>query len=82
MIELTNMKNLKAANDPKYGADAQRPSAASCSTPLDDGHWYWITYHGFKDVTAPAMYKSNVGCFYSYEFAGIPERQCTVIRKA
>lgn len=52
-------------------------------TPLQDERWYWIEYEGLgKTYSAPAMYRANVDCFYSYEFSGIPRRQLKVLRKA
>jgi hypothetical protein len=42
---------------------------------LTDEQWYWVSYEGLgRTYHAPAMYKANVDCFYSYEFGGIPSR--------
>jgi hypothetical protein len=50
---------------------------------LVDGKWYWVRRQGFGDVVeAPAKYREDVDCFYSYEFAGIPTRHLTVLREA
>lgn len=49
---------------------------------LEDGKWYLVSYDSFGTVyRAPAMFKKNVGCFYSYEFAGIPARHLEVVRE-
>lgn len=56
---------------------------APMEIPLKDGVWYWVALHGFgEQVTAPAMYRANVDCFYSYEFSGIPRRELTLLRPA
>ncbi len=47
--------------------------------PLKNDTWYWVSFDGEK---APACYKENVDCFYSYHFGGIPSRQVSVIREA
>jgi hypothetical protein len=48
-----------------------------------DGTWYWVEYAGLgRTYNAPAMYKADADCFYSYEFSGIPRRQLTVLRAA
>lgn len=48
---------------------------------LRDGEWYLVHYESLGvTYRAPAMFKKNVGCFYSYEFSGIPTRFLTVIR--
>jgi hypothetical protein len=49
---------------------------------LQDGKWYVVHYDSLGVIyRAPALYKKNVGCFYSYEFAGIPARHLQVIRE-
>lgn len=48
-----------------------------------DGVWYWVEYEGLsRTYKAPAMYKVEVDCFYSYEFSGIPRRHLIVVREA
>jgi hypothetical protein len=50
---------------------------------LKDGEWYWVRYDALgKNNEAPALYKADVDCFYSYEFSGIPARHLTVLRSA
>lgn len=46
-----------------------------------DGAWHWVKTSGFggDSITAPAMYKANVGAWYSYEFAGISTRFLDVL---
>jgi len=49
---------------------------------LEDGKWYLVHYEVLGAVCrAPAMFKKNVGCFYSYEFMGIPARHLEVVRE-
>lgn len=49
---------------------------------LQDGKWYLVRYESVGTTyRAPAMFKVNVGCFYSYEFSGIPARHLEVIRE-
>ncbi len=49
---------------------------------LKDSGWYLVVYESCGTTyRAPAMYKENVGCFYSYEFSGIPVRHLEVVRE-
>ncbi len=49
---------------------------------LKDSEWYLVRYEVCGTTyRAPAMYKKNVDCFYSYEFSGIPARHLEVIRE-
>lgn len=49
---------------------------------LEDGKWYLVRYEVLGTTyRAPALFKGNVGCFYSYEFTGIPARQLEVVRE-
>lgn len=51
--------------------------------PLQDGKWYWVKFESISvNYEAPAMYKKDVDCFYSYEFGGIPQRLVNVLREA
>ena len=51
-------------------------------TDLVNEKWYWVSYEGIgRTYEAPAIYKSDVDCFYSYEFAGIPAKHLTVLRE-
>lgn len=64
-------------------SDAKTHPVETLVMPLTDGKWYWVRYEGLHTVyEAPAMYKELVNCFYSYQFAGIPKRQLTVLREA
>ncbi len=50
---------------------------------LKDSEWYWVRYDALgKNNEAVALYKADVDCFYSYEFAGIPTRHLKVLRSA
>jgi hypothetical protein len=47
---------------------------------LQDNHWYMVRLDdGVGEIEAPAKYKSNVDCWYSYEFSGIPTRHLEVL---
>lgn len=51
--------------------------------PLVDRKWYWVERERLTgdNETTPAMYRSDVDCFCSYQFAGVPRRHLKVLRE-